>query len=180
MATSSQYGSYVPTNFIWDIQQLQQTDIKSPEFKELLVRMYQNIGLMATVLNVKDTGIYDTNESVNSQMYFSNPANNSSTVVSPALRNVYRKVINYTTALPNTNTATIPHGIICTTSTTFTRIYATASDQSGFNYIPIPYASPTAAHSIEIRVDNTNVYIITGSNRSNFTQTYIVLEYLQN
>jgi hypothetical protein len=116
---------------------------------------------------------------VNGQMYFSNPANNSSTVASPALRNVYRKVLNYTTALPNTGTATIPHKITCTTSTTFTRIYATASDQSGFNYIPIPYASATAANNIELRVDGTNVYIITDSNRTNFTQTYIVLEYLQ-
>jgi len=179
MALSTQYGAYVPTNFIWDVQKLQEVDIKSPDFKELLVRMYQNLSLMATVLNIKDTGLYQITEVVNGQMYFSNPSNNSSTVASPALRNVYRKVINYTTALPNTGTATIPHGITCTSTTTFTRIYATSSDTSGNNYIPIPYASPTAGNNIELHVDGTNVYIITGSNRTNFTQTYIILEYLQ-
>jgi len=179
MALPTQYGAYIENNFVWDVQQLQQTDVKSPEFKELLVRLYQNLGLMAEVINVKDTGLYQVTELVNGQQYFSNPAYNSSTANQPALRNVYRKVINYTTALPNNNTATIAHGITCTASTTFTRIYATASDQSGFNYIPIPYASSTSANNIELRVNGTNVIIITGSNRTNFTQTYIVLEYMQ-
>jgi len=173
-------GAFVPTNFIWDVQQLQQVDVQSPEFKELLVRLYQNISLIATVLNLKDTGQYQVLEILNGQQFFSNPNNNSSTAASPALRQVYRKVINYTTALPNTGTATIPHNIVCTAATTFTRIYATASDTTGLNYIPIPYASPTLANNIELRVDGTNVYIITGSNRSNFNITYIVLEYLQN
>ncbi len=180
MASPTQFGAYVETNFIWDVQQLQQTDVNSPEFKELLVRLYQNLGLMAEVINVKDTGLYQVTELVNGQYYFSNPAYNSSTPTQPTLRNVYRKVINYTTALPNTGTATIPHNIVCTAATTFTRIYATASDTTGLNYIPIPYASPTLANNIELRVDGTNVYIITGSNRSNFNITYIVLEYLQN
>lgn len=179
MASPTQFGAYIENNFIWDVQRLQEVDVKSPEFKELLVRLYQNLGLMAEVINVKDTGLYQVTEVVNGQYYFQNPSYNSSTANQSGLRNVYRKVINYTTALPNTGTATIPHGITCTSTTTFTRMYATASDTSGKNYIPIPYASPTSANNIELRADATNVYIITGSNRNNFTQTYIVLEYMQ-
>lgn len=179
MPNGLQSGSFVETSFIWDVQQLQQVDIKSPEFKELLVRLYQNLALMADVINLKDTGLYQVTELVNGQSYFPNPANNSGANQAPSLRQVYRKTLNYVTALPNTGTATIPHGITITSATTFTRIYATASDQSGKNYIPIPYASATLVNNIELRVDATNVYIITGSNRSNFNQTYIVLEYLQ-
>jgi hypothetical protein len=179
MANSTQYGAFVPTNYVWDVQQLQSTNVNSPEFKELLVRLYQNINSIALVLNVKETGLYQVTELVNGQLYFSNPNNNSSTVANPNLRQVYRKVINYTTALPNTGTVTIPHNIVCTAATTFTRIYATASDTAGKNYIPLPYASPTLANNIELKVDGTNISIITGSNRSNFTQTYIVVEYLQ-
>jgi hypothetical protein len=179
MATSSQYGSFVQTSFVWDIQQLQELDVTSPEFKELLVRLYQNLGLMALVLNTKDTGMYPTAETVNSQLYFPNPANTSATAAKPALRQVLRKVINYTTALPNTGTATIAHGITCTDATTFTRIYGVANDKTGHNYLPLPYASPTAANNIELKVDGTNVTIITGSNRTAFTVTYIILEYLQ-
>ena len=172
-------GAFVPNTFIWDVQQIQGVDLNSPEFKELLVRLYQNLSLMCNVLNIKDSGKYTTMEFINGQRFFPNPANTSASVAAPAERQVLRKVINYTTALPNTGTATIPHGITCTTNTTFTRIYATGSDTTGFNYIPIPYASPTLANNIEIKLDNTNVYIITGSNRSNFNQTYIILEYLQ-
>lgn len=180
MANSTQYGASVETNFIWDVQQLQNVDVTSPEFKELLVRLYQNLGKMATVLNVKDTGLYQVTELVNGQLYFSNPAYNSSTAINPALRQVYRKVINYTTPLPNAGTVAIPHGITCTASTTFTRIYGTANDTTGFNYIPLPYASPTLINNIELKVDGTNVTIITGSNRTNFTITYLIVEYMQN
>lgn len=179
MANSSQYGSFVQTNFVWDIQQLQQVDVTSPEFKELLVRLYQNIGLMALVLNTKDTGLYPTMETVNSQQYFPNPANSSATAAHPSLRQVLRKVIYYTTGLPNAGTITIAHGITCTAATTFTRIYGVANDTTNKVYLPLPYASPTDANEIELKVDATNVTIITGSNRTAFTQTYVVLEYMQ-
>ena len=180
MATSSQYGSFVPTNYIWEIQQLQQVDVTSPEFKELLVRLYQNIGLMALVLNTKDTALYPTMETVNGQQYFPNPANTSATAANPSLRQILRKVINYTTALPNTATVNIPHGITCTATTTFTRIYGVANDVTGAtSYLPLPFASPTLANNISLAVDATNVIIITGSNRTAYTITYIVLEYMQ-
>jgi hypothetical protein len=172
------YGSFVPTTQVWDIAQLQETDVTSPEFKELLVRLYQQIGNIAIVLNTKDTGIYAVSEFVNGQVWFNNPAFNSSTQQSSQLRQNLRKVINFG-ALPNAGTKSVPHGITCTPMTTFTRVYATASDTTGFNYIPVPYASSTAANNIELNVNGTNVNIITGSNRSNFNICYVVLEYLQ-
>ena len=70
MATSTQYGAFVPTNLIWDVQQLQSVDVNSPEFKELLVRLYQNINNIALVLNIKDTGMYQLSEFVNGQLFF--------------------------------------------------------------------------------------------------------------
>lgn len=181
MANSTQYGAYIPSSYLFDVQQLYQTDVNSPEFKELLVRLYQNVNSIALLLNVKDTGMYQITELVNGQLYFSNPANNSSTTAAanPALRQVLRKVINYTTALPNTAAVTIAHGITCTAKTTFTRIYGVANDLTGLNYIPLPFASPTDVDNIELKVDATNVTITTGSNRTNFTITYLVLEYLQ-
>ena len=181
MATNAtRAGVFVPTNYIWEIQQLESNDKLTPDMKNLLVRLYQNIGDIAEAVNVKDTGQYALAEFVTGQQYFRNPKYNSSTIGNPTLRQTYRKVINWTTALKNAGTSTIPHGITCTPTTTFTRIYAVANDTSGNNYIPIPYASPTATNSIELRLDATNVYIITGSNRTNFTITYIVLEYLKN
>lgn len=181
MAGQSNKGSFVPTTNVWDVSEIYSIDVTSPEFKELLVRLYQNLNNIALVLNLKDTGYYHTLETLNSQNYFPNPAYDSTQSPTTAtFRQVYRKVFNYTTALPNTGTATIPHGIFISTNTTFTRIYGVANDTTGFNYIPLPYASPTLANNIELRLDGTNIYITTGSNRTNFNITYIIVEYLQN
>jgi hypothetical protein len=178
MAQSTQYGVFVPTSYVWEVEQIQKSNLQ-PEIKELLVRLYQNINQMSLALNIKDTGQYARSEFVTGEQYFSNPANNSSTVANPALRQVYRKVIYYPTALPNTGTATIAHGIICSSKTSLVGLEAYSTDPTGFNYIQIPYASPTLASNIQLRMDNTNVYITTGSNRTNFTLTYIVIRYLQ-
>lgn len=172
------YGAYGSTTNIWDVTQIYSVDVNSPEFKELLVRLYQNLNLLSTLNNLKDTGYYDTSQFVNGQQFFPNPALNSNTSTMPTYRPVYRKVINFGT-LPNTTTKSVSHGITTTAATSFTRIYGAASDQTGFNYIPLPYASSILANNIELKVNATNVTVITGSNRTNFTVTYIVLEYLQ-
>ncbi len=179
LTDSDQYGAFIQTTQVWDVLQLEDLDVTSPAFKELLVRLYQQINNIANVLNVKDTGQYQLSEFVNGQVYFSNPALNSGTAQYPEDRQVLRKVIYYTTALPNAGVAVIPHGITCTPMTTFTRIYGVANDTTGKNYIPLPFASPTLVDNIELKVDGTNVTITTGSNRSNFTKTYIILEFLQ-
>lgn len=177
MAKSAQYGAFVPSTNIWDVQQLYQADVNSPEFKELLVRLYQNINNIALVLNIKDTGMYQLSEFVNGQLLFPNPANSSATTAYPANRQILRQVYNFG-ALPNATTKSIPHNIVCTATTTFTRIYATVSDTTGFNYIPIPYVSNSAG-SIELNLDSTNINIITTDNRSNFNVCYVVVEYVQ-
>ncbi len=178
MAATINPGIYVPTTNIWDVQQLYSVDVNSPEFKELLVRLYQNINNVTLSLNAKDSGYYIPEQFVNGQLYFPNPAYTSLTSTTPSYRQVYRLVVNFG-ALPNTGTKSVAHNITIAAATTFTRIYATASDTSAKSYIPIPYASPTAAKEIEINVDATNVNIITGNNRSAYTICYVVLEYIQ-
>lgn len=171
-------GSFVPTNLIWDVQQLHEVDVNSDEFKELLIRLYQNVNNISMQLNVKDTGVYDVNDSINGQVFFSNPDLNSSTTQKPTLRQVIRKVINFG-ALPNTGTTSVAHGITVNTGTSFTRIYGTSSKQTAtFSYVSIPYASNVANNNIELYVDNTNVNVTTAANWSAWTTTYIVLEFL--
>lgn len=170
-------GSFVPTTNVWDVAQLYEVDVNSREFKELLVRLYQNLNVMSVVINNKDSALYTTQEFVNGQLFFQNPALTSQTTSTPALRQVIRLVINFG-ALPNTGTKSVAHGLTINNSYTFTRIYGCASDTTGLNYIPLPYASPTLVNNIELRVNSTNVVVTTGSNRSNFNVCYIILEYL--
>jgi len=173
-----QIGSFVPTTNVWDPSEIYDVEVTSPEFKELLVRLYQNLNTMAIVLNVKDSGYYDTSEFVTGQKFFPLPGLTSQSSTTPDFRQTYRKVINFG-ALPNTGTTNVAHGITCDASTIFTRIYGVATDPAGFSYLPLPYASSTAANNIELSVDNTNVTIITGSNRAAYTITYVILEFLK-
>lgn len=171
-------SSFVPTTNVWDVARLYEIDVTSPEFKELLVRLYQNVNNIALLLNIKDTGLYNTFEIVNGQTFFPDPALNSSTTATAINRQVYRTTVNFG-PLPNATTKSVAHNITTTPKTTFTRIYATASDTTARAYIPIPYASNTAADNIEIFVDATNVTIITGIDMTSYTVCYAILEYLQ-
>lgn len=175
---ADQIGSFIRTTEVWDVDEIQEVDVKSEAFKEMLVRLNIYVADMANILNIKDTGRYNTSEFVTGQVFFPNPALSSSTAQVATDRQTIRKVINFG-SLPNTGTTSVPHGIFCTPKTTFTRIYGSASDTTGLNYIPLPYASPTLVNNIELKVNATDVTIITGSNRSNFNITYVILEYLQ-
>jgi len=174
------FGSFIPTTSVWDVSSIYQTEGLSPELKELLVRLYQNLNNMAVSSNLKDAGYYDTNEFVNGQQFFPNPNANSTTQTRPDFRSVFRLVINFG-ALPNAvGTKSVAHGLTVNGNFTFTRIYATANDTVGFSYIPIPYASSNAADIIELSVDATNVNITVASDKSAYTVTYVVIEYMKN
>ncbi len=178
MANPQSYGSFVPTTNIWDVaSEIMSADVNSPEFKELLIRLYQNINLIAINVNLRDAGYYDTTEFINGQLFFPNTTLSSSSTTNPEFRQVFRKVVNFG-ALPNTATKSVAHGIPINTSYTFTRIYGAASDTTGLTYIPLPYASPVLVNNIELTVDVANVNVTTGSNRTSYNVAYIVLEYL--
>lgn len=168
-------GSYVPTTQVWDTSQIVQSNLQ-PELKELLIRMYQNLGFMSDVLNTKTSGKYPTMEFVISSQYFPNPTYSSATGVVPADRQVFRSTYNVGTI--GAGVTNVPHGLTINNSWTFTHIYGTANDTVGFNYYPIPFASAGGAANIELRVTNVNI-VITNNSGVAFTNVYIVLEYLK-
>lgn len=178
MATQTP-ASLISTTNVWDTSQLYSSDFgNKDDLRELFVRLYQNINNIVLVLNQKDTGCYFLQEFINSQVFFPNPTLSSSSSSPSSVRQVYRYVMNFG-ALPNTGTTSVAHGLTMSAIWSATRIYGASTDTSGLNYIPLPYASPTAANNIELKIDATNVTIITGSNRSAFTKTYVVFEYLK-
>lgn len=176
--SGNNYGAFVPTTNVWDVSEIYQTEVTSPEFKELLVRLYQNLNNMSLVLNLKDSAYYVNTEFVNGQSYFPNPSYNSSTATAPSMRQVYRLVINFG-ALPASTTKSVAHGLTPSAGWTFTRIYGSSSDTTDLLYVPLPYASSTANKNIELNVDATNVNIITGIDWSAYTKTYVILEYMK-
>lgn len=170
-------GYFVPTTFSWEIEAAR--DLQAdPQLKELIVRLYQHINILSLALNAKDTGYYTTEEFVNGQQYFPNPALDSTTSQAPVPRQVFRKVIDFG-ALPNTATKSVAHDITIGADFTLTRLYGAATDPST-SFIPLPFASPTAlADNIQLDMDATNINITTGSNRTGYTTCYVVIELIK-
>jgi hypothetical protein len=158
-------GLYVESTDVFDIDLLASTDVTEPAFKELLVRLYQNINRIRLSLNLKDSAYYIENEFLNGQVFFED-------------QQAFRTLVNFG-ALPNTTSKSIPHGINTTNSFSFTRIYGCATNQVTMQYIPLPYASPTLVNNIQLSVDATNVTITTGIDYSAYTVTYVILEYIK-
>lgn len=178
-------GAFVPTSTLYDVNQIQQTNINSPEFKQLIIKLRESINQIALVLNIKDTGYYVLQEFVNGQAWFPDPALDSTTSQTPVLRQDFRLVINFG-ALPNAATKAVAHGLTPQAIWSATRIYAVATDpalpaEPAPYWIPIPYFDVigAGANNIELSVGITNVSITTASNMTRFTTCYVVLEYLK-
>lgn len=88
---------------------------------------------------------------------------------------IYKKTIDFG-ALPNNTTKYVAHGI--TNFNLITKIEGIAAEQSGANpaTFPIPHTSLTSGASVETYVNTNNVFITTGSDRSDWNG-YITLYY---
>ena len=167
-------GNFIATTQVWDVQELFEIDVNSPEFKELLVRLYQYVNVIALATNNKTTGLYPLEEFVTSSQYFNPNSPATYAVDSINQRPEFRRTYNIG-ALP-IGVTTTAHGLTITNTWQFVQIYGAASDNVGFNYYPIPYADP--AGDIIINVDATNINI-TNNTAINFTSCIVVLVYLK-
>lgn len=177
---NSNTGAFLPTTILVDPSKIYATDVNSRDFKDLIVKLYQAFSSISTMTNLKDSAIYDQTEFVTGQQFFKDPALDSTTAAKPQLRQTYRKVINFG-ALPNANIKTVVHGITTDVNTSFTRIYGVATDPIAKMYIPLPYGCCAAkANCIELWANGTHVCIDTcTTDRSGYTKTYVVLEYMK-
>jgi len=171
--------SFLATTQEWDVSELYDIDVRSTDFKDFLVRMYQNLNLIASVTNGKDIGCYDINEINNGQQFFPNPLLDSSTETVPTFRSVYRKVINLGPLSNAAGSITPLHNVPITPKVNFTRIYGVANDPVNNDYLPLPYSSANAADVIELSVNLTQVIVTVGKDRSMFTTCYAILEYIK-
>lgn len=183
-ADGADVGLFLPTTTVIDIGYIQDIDQFTPDIlKQILIRVVQALNDSNSTVNLKDSALYPLTEFVTGQTYFPDPTLSSTTGQNPEQRQTFRKVFNVG-PLANAGTTTIPHGITVTNLTTFTRIYGTANDVGVTKqYIPLPFvdvSGTVAAGNIELSVDNTNIYITTTGNGTNFTICYVILEFLKN
>ncbi len=177
-------GSFVSTTSVLDVQQLYATDVTSSEFKELLVRLFQNFNNLSLSMNTREAGFYFLEEFVTGQLWHNPLSADPNNQIQG-----FRKVL-FTSSDPSlgeadilpAGTTPIPHGLspaISTSSTytgwKFTRILGVASNTISRLYYPLNFSGPT---SISAFADATNVTIVNNSTFT-FDKVQVVLEYLK-
>lgn len=168
------WGAYIPTTTILDVSRLYEVDIKSREFKELIVRLYQTVNNIAQVTNIKDTGYYLTTTFQTGQNFFNvnNDFNN--------LRPIYRSVVIFG-ALPNNATKSVAHGITNLGTTWSLVKLITCATKPNTTALSLPGFDPAdITKPINVWFDPTNVNIQTTSNMSAYTITWVIIEYILN
>ncbi len=139
------------------------------EFINIISLLYKRI---ANAVNTKEGALYLPQELATFQQYFT--PNDPQT-----LRNVYRKTVDFG-ALPNAGTKIVPHGIAFDANFSTTRIYGSSTDPTNLLYVPLPLVAIVPANGIEMFLNSTHIIITTGINRSSFTRSTVVIEYVKN
>jgi len=182
MVSDIKTGLFLPTTYEFDIQRIQDVEVNSPEFKELIVRLYQTINNIAIVTNFKESGFYVQTEFVTGNLWYPDPTLTMNTTSEPIFRPTYRITVPFG-ALVNNATKSVPHGItLITASFRIKEVFGVTNKLTlPFSYIPLNYAD-SSGNIASIIVDATNINITTTSvtiNWSLYTDLDIVILYVK-
>lgn len=170
------WGLFIQTTYDLDVSRIQEINVNSQEFKELLVRLYQSVNDISLALNLKDSGYYLTTEFVTGKLLFD--PNNDFT----KLRPIPRVTVNFG-ALPAAGTKSVAHGIAgINTEFKAVSIITAATNPSTTTMIPVPFTDATGnpANNLQITIDATNVNITTGgTDYSAYATTYVTFEFVR-
>jgi len=174
MATDTEYGFNLPTTDTFDRSLVDAIDIKSPDFKDFLVKLYQTTNNISEAVNIRDVGYYVRTEILNGQLWYENTTLSSTTAQAPEHRPVFRKVIPFG-ALPAAGSKPVNHNITTDTNTRWKRVYATATNTTTFAGITI-----TTSSALSVRATATQVIITTGgTDYSAYNDCDVILEYIK-
>lgn len=139
--------------------------IENKELKYLVTEAYSKI---VSAVNTKIGGNYQPIETSTFGKFF--------IVELQQMQDIFRITIA-TGTLPDNTTLLVPHNLDVDEDFTLVNIYGSATDTNNLTFIPLPYSSPVLNENISLSMDQENVIITTGSTRSNYTQSYVVIEY---
>lgn len=155
-------------------------DFPSEFSEEFRTRMIQVINDMCISINSKESGWYSDESTITGEKVLPTYSKDLEGAQSVYYRTVRRKVI-FTGALPNSSAKSIPHYIQFEKKSVGWRLWGCASqigsDESLNGFLQMPYAHPTPANCIALFSDPNNVIITTGTNRTSFNFSFVVVEY---
>lgn len=129
-------------------------------------------------VNIREVGTYVFEQQVTGKQFQPGVTDPANPVTSESFRTIFRKVINFG-ALPAAGIKSIPHGITFDSNFTLIQLWGASTDPTNKLAINLGHAAPALVNEIQLYMDATNVNVEVGSNRSTFTRTYIVIEFIQ-
>lgn len=153
---------------------LPETFVLPEDPEQLRVKLYQYLNQIGSSINTKDSGLYDSRETLTGKKFL--PTFSTTTSTNATYRDVYRVTID-TGVLVN-GTKLIPHGITVDTSFSLVSLIGGASNPTAFTYIPMPFVDATTP--LHLSMDTTNIIIIaTGAVYPSYIRSFVVMEYIR-
>lgn len=160
MTTSQTFESYVPVY-----------DMVPEKWENARAFLSEQLRRIAYGVNSREIGFFLNEELLCGQQFIP-----GITGVNGEFRSIFRMVVVFD-ALPNTTTKTVAHNIKVDANFSLMNMYISATDPIGLTGFSLQYWSK-AASDIVLSYDATNVIVTTGSDYSNFTKSYVVMEYI--
>lgn len=130
--------------------------------QELSVELNKMYTEASTQVNNRISGIFGTQMTITGESWYLNGEKGRQ----QSLRRAYKV----------TGAGSIPHEIVTSSVSGFTRIYGSFTD--GTNFYPLPYVSTTAANQVQVVITQTNIVITAGGGAPAIVSGVIVLEWL--
>ena len=134
-------------------------------------------GKLTITQNGKTLGEFTANQSTDTTIDLENSSYSTSEVKTSSTwidgKPIYKKTIDCG-ALPNAKGKTIAHGIA-----NFGELIKLEGGATypGYNWMPLPYPDQTTSGVVGVILNNANVYIFSGENRSQYTKSYVTIWY---
>jgi hypothetical protein len=161
--SSQQLESYIPVY-----------DVVPEKWEDARTMINEQLRKISNAINVREIGFFLDEELLSGKSFIPGASSPDDQV----FRSMLRKVIVFG-ALPDSSTKTIPHGITVDSNFSIIDMYLSATDPIGLTGFSLQYWDSTGTAPITVSYDSTNVIVTTTGHYSNFTTSFIILEYIQ-
>lgn len=166
--TLTDVGSFLGTTTVWDAQIIENIDVNSQEFKDLLVELYTQFNKVLIELNGKVSAKLPSIEFVSGKIY-ANP--NGSNDLIPGFTK------SFTIGALGPGVTAINHNIAVDANLRWISIVGAATDNVGMVGYPITFGG-AAGNNIGVTTSATQI-IINNASGVAFSSAYVTVEYVK-
>lgn len=153
-------------------------DVVPEDWNQARPFIVEQLKRITNAVNIREIGWFIDEEVLSGKAFIPGENASSTGASSQIFRQVLRKVVDFG-PLPNTTTKTVPHGINFDDNFTLVDLWGAATaPPPSYQALLLPYEA-VAADGISIFINQTDIVVVTQSDRTSFTRCYVTIEYMQ-